>query len=123
MLTRGFPYHTTYHLLQGVPRPRRPRVPHRRLRQRVPWPEARPLSPHFAQDTATCNALTCHDPASTVRENRQLMTGMHVVCDVKCSACETVLGWKYEAASEESQQYKIGKFILERGKIAKAAGW
>ena len=53
----------------------------------------------------------------------ELMTGMHVVCDVKCSACETVLGWKYEAASEESQQYKIGKFILERGKIAKAAGW
>ena len=50
------------------------------------------------------------------------MTGMHVVCDVRCAACAAVLGWKYEQASEASQQYKVGKFILEKGKIAKA-GW
>ncbi len=31
-----------------------------------------------------------------------------------CITCNSVLGWKYEVAYEESQKYKEGKFILEK---------
>jgi hypothetical protein len=34
-----------------------------------------------------------------------------------------VLGWKYVDAAEESQKYKIGKFILETRRIVKGAEW
>ncbi|EKV11156.1 Yippee family protein [Penicillium digitatum PHI26] len=34
-----------------------------------------------------------------------------------------VLGWKYVAAEEESQRYKVGKFILETKKIAASSCW
>ena len=71
------------------------------------------------------------------------MTGMHTVADICCVSCNTVLGWKYvspaclhaalssaraatqlmrcgqEAAVEESQKYKEGKYILEKAKIMK----
>ncbi|CAM9511565.1 unnamed protein product [Choristocarpus tenellus] len=47
-------------------------------------------------------------------EDRHLMTGLHVVADISCSCCSTVLGWKYVEAFEERQKYKVGKFILER---------
>lgn len=47
-------------------------------------------------------------------ENRLLLTGLHVVADIYCNACETRLGWKYVEAFEESQKYKEGKFILEK---------
>ena len=41
-------------------------------------------------------------------ENRLLLTGLHVVCDIYCNACDTRLGWKYVEAFEESQKYKVG---------------
>ena len=44
-----------------------------------------------------------HGPA----EERMLITGMHTVCDIQCSVCGNVLGWKYESAYEESQKYKV----------------
>jgi hypothetical protein len=34
-----------------------------------------------------------------------------------------VLGWKYVAAEEESQRYKVGKFILETKKITASSCW
>ena len=40
-------------------------------------------------------------------EERMLITGMHTVCDIQCSVCGSVLGWKYESAYEESQKYKV----------------
>ena len=43
-----------------------------------------------------------------------LITGLHTVCDCHCITCNSVLGWKYEVAYEESQKYKEGKFILEK---------
>ena len=46
-----------------------------------------------------------------------LITGMHTVCDIQCSMCGNVLGWKYETAYEESQKYKEGKYILEKAKV------
>ena len=33
------------------------------------------------------------------------------------------MGWKYVAAEEESQKYKIGKFILETKRINTASCW
>ncbi len=29
------------------------------------------------------------------REERLLITGLHVVADIYCADCQTVLGWKY----------------------------
>ena len=52
-------------------------------------------------------------------ENRLLLTGLHVVADIYCNACDTRLGWKYVEAFEESQKYKEGKFILEKAMIQK----
>jgi hypothetical protein len=34
-----------------------------------------------------------------------------------------VLGWKYVDAAEDSQKYKVGKFILETKRIVKGAEW
>lgn len=54
-----------------------------------------------------------------VKEDRQLITGLHTVADVYCGDCREVLGWKYERAYEPTQKYKEGKFILEKSKIVK----
>ena len=53
------------------------------------------------------------------KENRLLLTGLHVVADIYCNACDTRVGWKYVEAFEESQKYKEGKFILEKAMILK----
>ena len=34
-----------------------------------------------------------------------------------------MLGWKYVAAEEESQRYKVGKFILETKKTCSSSRW
>lgn len=34
-----------------------------------------------------------------------------------------VLGWKYVAAEEEGQRYKVGKFILETRKVVRGVDW
>lgn len=54
---------------------------------------------------------------------RQLVTGAHTVSDVICAGCGVGLGWKYVHAEEESQRYKIGKFILETKRISIASRW
>lgn len=54
---------------------------------------------------------------------RQLVTGGHTVSDMSCASCGSVLGWKYVAADEESQRYKVGKFILETKKITASSCW
>lgn len=43
--------------------------------------------------------------------------------DVSCAFCGVVLGWKYVEAEEESQRYKVGKFILETKKITGTSCW
>lgn len=35
-------------------------------------------------------------------EDRQLLSGLHTVCDLVCKNCDTVIGWKYEKAFEAS---------------------
>ncbi|EAW13784.1 yippee/mis18 family protein [Aspergillus clavatus NRRL 1] len=54
---------------------------------------------------------------------RQLVTGLHSISDICCAFCDSVLGWKYVSAEEESQRYKVGKFILETRQITKSSTW
>ena len=54
---------------------------------------------------------------------RQLVTGLHTVADISCAHCGAILGWKYVAAEEEAQRYKVGKFILETKKICRGVSW
>jgi len=54
---------------------------------------------------------------------RQLVTGAHTVSDISCRSCGTVLGWKYVDAAEETQKYKVGKFILETKRVVTGAEW
>eukprot|EP01100_Stratorugosa_tubuloviscum_P013505 TRINITY_DN678_c2_g1_i2.p1 TRINITY_DN678_c2_g1~~TRINITY_DN678_c2_g1_i2.p1 ORF type:complete len:111 (+),score=47.40 TRINITY_DN678_c2_g1_i2:371-703(+) len=60
----------------------------------------------------------CVNVSVGVLEDRFLTTGLHTVGDIYCNSCSTVIGWKYEAAFEESQKYKVGKFILEKSLIS-----
>ncbi|RAL05038.1 yippee/mis18 family protein [Aspergillus ibericus CBS 121593] len=54
---------------------------------------------------------------------RRLVTGAHTVGDINCALCGNVLGWKYVTAEEESQRYKVGKFILETERIMTSSSW
>jgi hypothetical protein len=54
---------------------------------------------------------------------RQLVTGAHTVSDISCRICKSVLGWKYVEAEEESQRYKVGKFILETNRVVRGSDW
>jgi len=53
------------------------------------------------------------------KEERLLLSGVHIVCDLFCRGCNSEVGWKYELAYEESQKYKEGKTILEKVQISK----
>ncbi|TGZ84351.1 yippee-like protein [Ascodesmis nigricans] len=44
---------------------------------------------------------------------RHMTTGHHIVRDIRCRNCDQIVGWKYDKATEQSQQYKEKKFILE----------
>ena len=55
--------------------------------------------------------------------HRELVTGAHTVGDISCAQCGSVLGWKYVAAAEEAQRYKVGKFILETKKVCRSSTW
>ena len=66
-----------------------------------------------------CLPNTKTDPPSS----RQLVTGAHTVSDVRCAFCSSVLGWKYDEAEEESQHYKVGKYILETKMICSSSNW
>ncbi|KAB8204579.1 yippee zinc-binding/DNA-binding /Mis18, centromere assembly-domain-containing protein [Aspergillus parasiticus] len=55
--------------------------------------------------------------------SRQLVTGAHTVGDISCAFCGNILGWKYVAAEEEAQRYKVGKFILETKRIMTSSLW
>ncbi|EOA83277.1 uncharacterized protein SETTUDRAFT_66377, partial [Exserohilum turcica Et28A] len=63
------------------------------------------------------NTLT-HKP-----QPRQLVTGAHTVSDISCRSCGSVLGWKYVDAAQDSQKYKIGKFMLEAKRTVKEKVW
>ncbi|XP_018008847.1 protein yippee-like 5 [Hyalella azteca] len=50
-----------------------------------------------------------HGPAT----RRHMMTGGHFARDVFCKRCDTLLGWYYELADRDLQQYKEDCTILE----------
>lgn len=75
------------------------------------------VSPSSSPTTSLPNTILQHPVP------RQLVTGAHTVSDVSCAFCGSVLGWKYVAAEEESQRYKVGKFILETKKITASSCW
>ncbi|KAL5772363.1 hypothetical protein ACOSP7_011965 [Xanthoceras sorbifolium] len=52
------------------------------------------------------------------QEERLMLSGMHTVEDIFCCCCGQILGWKYILAHDKNQQYKEGKFVLERWRIA-----
>lgn len=37
--------------------------------------------------------------------------------------CNSMLGWRYEGAEEESQRYKVGKYILETKCVVGWSSW
>lgn len=55
-------------------------------------------------------------------QDRVMLTGRHMVRDVFCKNCDIKLGWMYEYATEESQQYKEGQVILERALVTESEG-
>ncbi|KAM0252932.1 hypothetical protein ACHAP5_000795 [Fusarium lateritium] len=72
-------------------------------------------------------ALPAPQTLSNIRvgksENRQLVTGWHIVADINCGSCSTKLGWKYVDAKEQGQKYKVGKFILEVERVVTYRSW
>lgn len=52
-------------------------------------------------------------------EDRVLLSGVHKVADISCSLCMSVLGWIYLAADTGSQQYKVGKVLLEKSRVSR----
>ena len=52
-------------------------------------------------------------------EEKILLTGIHVVQDVRCINCDCYVGWAYVRAYEASEKYKEGKFIMERNLVVK----
>lgn len=74
----------------------------------------------------TSNSLSNISLPNTVTQRavpRQLVTGAHTVSDISCVFCGSVLGWKYVGAEDESQRYKVGKFILETKRIRTSSCW
>ncbi|KAF2670930.1 yippee-domain-containing protein [Microthyrium microscopicum] len=79
------------------------------------------IAPTQSTPIAGASALpntTTHKP-----QPRQLATGAHTVADLSCALCGSILGWKYVAAEEESQQYKVGKVILETKRTVRSVLW
>ncbi|KAL1962199.1 hypothetical protein VTN77DRAFT_9920 [Rasamsonia byssochlamydoides] len=83
----------------------------------APIPGAIFMTPSSSPTTSLPNTITQRAVP------RQLVTGAHTVCDISCVFCGSVLGWKYIAAEEESQRYKVGKFILETKRISTSSFW
>ena len=79
---------------------------------------ASPELTHSAPAASSLPNTHLHKPVA-----RQLVTGAHTVSDVSCALCAHVLGWKYVDAEEESQRYKVGKFILETRRVSVATCW
>ncbi|KXN66112.1 yippee-domain-containing protein [Conidiobolus coronatus NRRL 28638] len=60
----------------------------------------------------------CYNVTEDKIEDRHLLTGLHTVCDLICKGCNLKLGWKYIKTYNPSQQYKEGKFAIEKRCLA-----
>ncbi|GKT60586.1 yippee family protein [Colletotrichum tofieldiae] len=90
-------------------------------------PPSAPVSGGVAPAAKASNGPAGPGSLANVRigkcENRQLVTGWHVVADITCTLCSAKLGWKYVDAKELSQKYKVGKFILEVERVVPFRSW
>ncbi len=62
---------------------------------------------------------TAANTTAPLMEDRSLLTGLHMVADLHCSVCGSYVGWRYIWAQDASQAYKVGRVILERGRLHK----
>ena len=81
------------------------------------------LSDFTQVSKAAANDLCLPNTKTDAPSSRQLVTGAHTVSDVRCAFCSSMLGWKYDGAEEESQRYKVGKYILETKMICSSSNW
>ncbi|KKA28154.1 hypothetical protein TD95_004282 [Thielaviopsis punctulata] len=51
-------------------------------------------------------------------DERSMTTGRHIVRDIMCRHCGEVVGWTYDKAYDQREQYKEGKFILELNQLS-----
>lgn len=86
-----------------------------------PKPSASAVSVNASSSAAPTDSL----PNTVIQKPvpRQLVTGAHTVSDISCAFCGSVLGWKYVAAEEEGQRYKVGKSILETKRVTASSCW
>jgi hypothetical protein len=42
-----------------------------------------------------------------------MLTGDFIVRDISCNYCGETVGWTYDKAFKSTEEYKVGKFILE----------
>ncbi|KAF2772523.1 yippee-domain-containing protein [Teratosphaeria nubilosa] len=91
----------------------------------APTPSSISANPlHLATPKAKNDALPNLPNTFTYKPvPRQLVTGAHTVSDIHCAQCGAGLGWKYVAAEEEAQRYKVGKFILETKRVVRGVAW
>ena len=82
-----------------------------------------PLQSGSAQAFKAAHDLCLPNTKTDAPSSRQLVTGVHTVSDVRCAFCNSMLGWKYDGAEEESQRYKVGKYILETKMICSSSNW
>lgn len=66
-------------------------------------------------------AVLLHCPYGRLLHPLRATTPLTPLPCADCITCNSVLGWKYEVAYEESQKYKEGKFILEKVGIGRGA--
>lgn len=83
-------------------------------------PSPPPRLPRLPEDR---NGFGLPNTKTDTPSQRQLVTGIHTVCDVRCYFCGSMLGWKYDGAEEESQRYKVGKYILETKMVCSSSDW
>ena len=76
-----------------------------------------------SQSSKASKSISLPNTRTEYPSSRQLVTGAHTVSDVRCAFCSSLLGWKYDEAEEESQRYKVGKYILETKMICSSSSW
>ncbi|KAI9117284.1 hypothetical protein K1719_011450 [Acacia pycnantha] len=46
--------------------------------------------------------------------SRFMITGRYTIVEIFCVKCGSNVGWKYVSTQRQTEQYKVGKFILKR---------
>ncbi|ODV60307.1 yippee-like protein [Ascoidea rubescens DSM 1968] len=60
------------------------------------------------------NTIECVEDAEKI----EMLSGVYLICKIKCHQCDKVLGWKYLFSYDKSQNFKVDKYVLELKKLA-----